>query len=112
MSEIDVARRIIDAVLRKVKEDSYRLVYAVDILKPEPWKEKTEYMIATDGEHLFYDPDKVMENYRYNGTRVIKEEIFHVIMHGILGHFGKTDEFSRAKLAGYVMDLQIEQIMT
>lgn len=112
MSEIDAARRIIDAVLRKVKEDSYRLVYAVDILKPEPVKEKTEYMIATDGEHLFYDPDKVMENYRYNGTRVIKEEIFHVIMHGILGHFGKTDEFSRAKLAGYVMDLQIEQIMT
>jgi hypothetical protein len=32
-------------------------------------------------------------------------------MHGILGHFVMSGEYGRVKLAGCVMDLQIEQIM-
>ena len=111
MSDTDIAFRIIDSGLNKVKAEAYRLVYAVDILKPEPFKESSCYMIGTDGEHLFFDPEKVAGSYTFNGMAVIEEEIFHVIMHGILGHFGMSGEYGRVKLAGCVMDLQIEQIM-
>ncbi|MCR5735218.1 MAG: VWA-like domain-containing protein [Lachnospiraceae bacterium] len=111
MDNSETAKKIIDTALRKVKEDSYRLVYAVNILKVVPFKEKNLSMIGTDGEHLFFDPERVMQSYRYNGIDLIREEIFHVIMHGILGHFERTKEFSHPRLAGFVMDLEIEEIM-
>ncbi|MCR4590473.1 MAG: VWA-like domain-containing protein [Lachnospiraceae bacterium] len=111
MDNSEAAKRIIDTALKKVKEDSYRLVYAVNIFKPVPFKEKKRSMIGTDGEHLFFDPERVIQSYKYNGIKWIREEIFHVIMHGILGHFERTKEFSHPRLAGYVMDLEIEEIM-
>ncbi len=111
MHNTGTALRIINAALKKVKEDSYCLVYAVDILKPEPAGEEMRCMVSTDGERLFFKPKEVIKNYRCSGIKTIEEDIFHIILHGILGHFGMTEEYRHCALAGYVMDLQIEQIM-
>ncbi len=106
-----LAYKIVDKALANVKEMLEPLTYAVNLLTPQAVSAKDEdFVMATDGEHLFFDPDQIVNYYRLGMHGMLEYQIVHILLHGILGHFSDRS-YVRKKLAWGVMDLSIAQIM-
>lgn len=110
-SNEEIAYKIVNRALANVKEKLEPLTYAANILTPQavPIEDKN-FLMATDGEYLFFNPGQVVCYYRSCMCENLEYRIVHMLLHGILGHFSDCG-YARKKLAWGVMDLSIAQIL-
>lgn len=110
-SNEEMAYKIVNRALANVKEKLEPLTYAVNLLTPQALSTEDEhYIVATDGEHLFFNPGQIVSLYRSGSCEMLEYRIVHILLHGILGHFSDCG-YVRKKLAWGVMDLSIAQIL-
>lgn len=121
------ADRIITEVLRDIKYKWDSLTGAVNSLIPVPIVLTTKngsrsfevetgagrfVMLVTDGIRLFYDPDNILcFGSGTTGRCELELKILHIIIHGLLGHFGRGEASIDRSLLWQVMDIQVTAVM-
>ncbi len=102
------AEKLIEKAMRELKSTLYEYVYALDVFAFVPVRERIE--LSTDGLHIFYNPNQLINEYRKDG-RKLGICIAHMMLHGLLGHFEEIARFQHPRLAGVIMDAQIEKLL-
>ena len=98
------ARRILYRCIYELKEEVRELIFSLAILEPVPIQEKLP--LLTNGKELYYSPEYILETKR----ETIKQEIFHIVLHGLFGHFEEDRHLADTELAWAVMDMQVERM--
>ena len=98
------SRRKLYRCIYELKEEVRELIFSLAILEPVPIQGKLP--LLTNGKELYYSPEYVLETKR----ETLKQEIFHIVMHGLFGHFEADRHLADAELAWAVMDLQAERM--
>ena len=104
--DILTAKEIIERCMKDIKAKMYSFVFALSLLKPVPVEEEIE--ICTDGEKLFFHTKTILSMCKKKQVRQIEEQIFHILMHGLLGHFEENEQEDK-ELAWAVMDIQAKK---
>lgn len=104
--DILMAKGIIERCMKDIKAKVYSFVYALSLLKPIPVEE--EISLCTDGEKLFFHAKTVLQMCKKKQAWKLEEEIFHILMHGLLGHF-EEKEMEDQELSWTVMDIQVKK---
>ena len=84
----EAVKRILEAARRKLAADLPELMPAIYILRDEPVETPGPFL--TDGKTLMYHPETVARDYLKN-RQSIAEQLLHVIVHGLLGHYSKRE---------------------
>lgn len=80
----------------------------LDLLLPVPvWD---EICLETDGRNLFFSPKSMVKSYREHGLKQVEDHLFHIVLHGILGHFALRDQFQQLDVMDCCMDLEVLQM--
>lgn len=98
------ARRELYRCIYELKEEVRELIFSLAILEPVPIEGKLP--LLTNGKELYYSPDHVLETERDE----LKQEIFHIVLHGLFGHFEEDRHLADTELAWAAMDLQVERM--
>lgn len=104
-----VAKEIIDRCMKNIKRKVYDFVFGLNLLKPVPVKDYIE--ICTDGENLFFNSSKIIQALRDKELAKIEQNIFHILMHGLLGHFEEKHRKDK-RLFWAAMDIQVRRCMS
>lgn len=104
--DILMAKEIIDRCMKDIKTKVYSFVYALSLLKPIPVEE--DISVCTDGEKLFFHAKNILQMCKKKQLGKLEEEIFHILMHGMLGHFEER-EAEETELSWAVMDIQVKK---
>lgn len=104
-----VAKEIIERCMKNIKRKVYDFVFGLNLLKPTPVKNYVG--ICTDGEKLFFNSSKVIQALRDKELIKIEQNIFHILMHGLLGHFEEKHRKDK-KLFWATMDIQVRRCMS
>lgn len=107
--QIKAAKKIIDVCINRIKIKMRFFLYILSALKLVPVKE--DVLLCTDGENLYFNAKRILLAYKAQDVKKIEWTIFHILLHGLLGHFENTT-YSRTDLAWAVMDLQVERLMS
>ena len=107
--QIKAAKKIIDVCINRIKIKMRFFLYILSALKLVPVKE--DVLLCTDGENLYFNAKRILMAYKAKDIKKIEWTIFHILLHGLLGHFENTT-YSRTDLAWAVMDLQVERLMS
>lgn len=101
---LKTAQRVLHRCIYELKEEVRELLFSLEILEPVPIRGNLPLM--TDGKQLYYSPEHVLETER----EVLKQEIFHIVLHGLFGHFEEDSHLTDTELAWAAMDLQVERM--
>lgn len=108
--KIQTAERIIDHMFLHLARQVPVLVPYKEMLVKKPVREKT-ILFETDGISLYYNPEKLIRQYQDHWLlQATEQELLHIYLHGILGHFSKRRWFADKKLMDAVMDLQVSEV--
>ncbi len=107
-AKIIQAEALLKKLMRNLKSKLYHYIYALDVFEFVAVKEKIA--LSTDGIHIYYNPSKVIQDYRKN-SKDLELQIAHMMVHGLLGHFEKLSQFEHKRLAGIIMDAQVEKLL-
>lgn len=101
------AREWINSIIWEMKSYYSELLYPLSVLKLEeaPEGECTKG-IGTDGVTLYYDPYVIMRQSR----KQIMQQILHIMIHGMLGHFHIKDQYTQRLPRDYMMDIQVSYL--
>lgn len=104
--------RVLEKLLLKLKKKYWSLLPAFQILSFQMVREEIVHL-ATDGEKIFYNPVKLYEEFLHLGNKKAakkySDEILHIVLHGILGHFYLDENYKDKKLCWAIMDLLVEE---
>ena len=98
------ARRVLYQCIYDLKGEMRELIFSLGILEPVPIQEKLP--LLTNGKELYYSPDYVLET----REEELMREIFHIVLHGLSGHFEEERHLADTELAWAAMDLQVERM--
>jgi hypothetical protein len=102
------AEQVLEFMMQRVKDDIHGLAYGLSIFEMVPVKEKTD--LASDGKHLFYQPEYVLSAYNMGNKDDLKQELIHLTLHGLLGHYELDEQYSRRTIIWDVMDRQVGKL--
>ncbi len=82
-----LAREILQLSRRRISGESPLLLTALYAMDDVPREEEMEgdEGLSTNGEHIYYSPEKVVEDFRKDRDGVAKQ-LIHIISHCLLGH--------------------------
>ena len=101
---LKMARRVLYRCIYELKEEVRELLFSIAILEPVPIQGKLP--LLTNGKELYYSPLYVLETEKEK----LKQEILHIVMHGLFGHFEEDRHLTDTELAWAVMDIQAERM--
>ncbi len=114
--KVKQAEAYLDKAMKNVKAELYQFIYAINIFKLVPVKERTG--LCTNGENIYYNPDEVIGDVAWSlyhnnnkGMENIEKKLVHMLMHGLLGHFQDEPTFRNKELAWAVMDAQVHRLL-
>lgn len=107
-----VAEAILQSVCSKMKVRAHAFIPILDIMKFEPMRRSSKkYLLGTDGEVIYYNPLQIIQIAKEKVLLPkLERTIFHIILHGLLGHFEQTG-WRDKKLSGAVKDIQVARCM-
>ena len=100
----------LEACRRKLKSRYPEFGYPLERLEFKsrqhacPWKNED---LSTDGLHVYYSPKKVTDARDFE----LEEQLMHIVLHGMLGHFIRKDEFMQKLPRNQIMDAQVSYVM-
>jgi len=65
------------------------------------------FKLSTDGLHVFYTPYSVIKS----KLQEVEQQIMHIVLHGILGHFLHQWDYSQHDYRDPIMDAQVAYLM-
>lgn len=68
--------------------------------------------LFTDGIHIYYEPEDIMKLYKERKLIQIEKEVFHILLHGMLGHFEMWKGLEHQELFDVCADIEVEQLMS
>lgn len=68
-------------------------------------------VLSTDGINIYYCPEEVLELYKERRLSQIERELLHILLHGMLGHFGMWQDVGNQELFDLCADMEAEQLM-
>ena len=72
---------------------------------------KEEIILETDGNYVFYQPQKIEKLYADRMLREIEIKYLHFVLHGLLGHFYTHKKLGTDSLWDAVLDYEVETIV-
>lgn len=106
---VRAAKNALKCCLSIIKQRIRFLGPAVNIFEVVPVKEKTE--LITDGKHLFFHAETVLEEYKIYGIHYLIRKLLHMVLHGVFGDFELREEKEWQGLRSAVMDLRVDRMM-
>ena len=106
--EETMARRVMEQIRSELYLDQRYLNAALGALPPAPLR-STQKALATDGAHLYYPPEWVLQLYRKN-RRYLPRAYLHSLFHCILRHLWLRDRRDPA-LWGLACDITVEHLL-
>lgn len=100
--------KILRAVFQVLGRKRSFLYVFLELLEPVPVRE--EILLETDGRHLFYGPQQLIELYKKRKLSEVEEHLLHILFHGILGHFKLRDLMKDKALMDQCMDLEVHEL--
>ncbi len=80
-------------------------LYAMDDVARE---EGVEMPLSTNGAHIFYSPEQVVEDFRQNSDSVA-QQLLHIVCHCLLGHLPARDGVENLEVFDGVADYQVNR---
>lgn len=106
----DRAKTVLTFIINGIKDKYPVMTYALNMLELKEMEGKNSN-ISTDGQHLLYSPEKVLEHYEKKEFHKLKSQIMHVLLHGILGHLEMDLLYKDRALLWSVMDLEVTHLL-
>ena len=106
----DRAKTVLTFIINGIKDKYPVMTYALNMLELKEMEGKNSN-ISTDGQHLLYSPEKVLEHYEKKEFHKLKSQIMHVLLHGILGHLEMDLLYNDRALLWSVMDLEVTHLL-
>ena len=106
--EVKKASVVLKAICASMKTRAHAFIPVLNILKFVPVKEDIE--ICTNGEVIFYYPPQILQQAKIKRLEYIERTLFHIMFHGLLGHFEQT-KWRQRKLAWAMQDLQVHRYL-
>lgn len=103
------AKLLVRRCLQLLKRKYGCFMYALTIFEPVAVKESMKP--ATDGKYLYFHPQEVLHSYKNYGIKELTRSIFHMLLHGIFGHFEIVEEEKWLPLRWAVMDLKVDRML-
>ena len=108
------AGEILDMQAAYLKLTYPNLAFALTELRRIPVKEYIR--LATDGMAICYNPEYVCRIYTQgydgmSGEHMLRRELLHILIHGLLGHYEMRNDFSSKKLAWGLMDYCVDNVL-
>ncbi len=103
-----LAREILQLSRRRISGESGLLLsalYAMDDVEREDGV-GTEEPLSTDGAHIYYTAEKVVEDFR-EGSDSVARQLIHIVSHCLLGHLPAREEERNKELFDGVADFQV-----
>ena len=111
------AQYVMKRTINRIKDEFPVLIPALNLLTPkaveslERSSAKDTSCMATDGESLFYQPEKLMEVFRWGGFTQIRYLLLHVLFHCILGHLELEGLYRDRRLLWVVFDREVGHLL-
>lgn len=103
-----LADALMQSVLSTMKARIYSFIPVLEMMEFVPVKE--EIFICTDGEKIYYNGPQIIEEAKRHNLTFVEDTLFHILFHGLLGHFEETYWKDR-DLAWAVQDLQVDRCL-
>ena len=104
---IKLAETFIQLATSKIKKRMYIFIPLLNTLEFVPVEENV--FLCTDGKKIFYNIENVIKKVKDSGiTYYLEKNLMHIVFHGLLGHFEKTNWKDR-ELSWAVQDRQVER---
>lgn len=95
-------------IVFELKNEYQEFIYPISMLKFEEDKDDMlQEGFATDGMTVYYHPQYILEHRR----SILKTQLIHILLHGLLGHFEVKDEYSNKLYRDFMMDMQVEYVL-
>lgn len=107
--KIKVAEEILDLVFKQLGKKMPQLLPSCSVWKRIPVEE--DILLETDGLHLFYQPERIIRQYRERKLPEVMHRLIHMTLHGLLNHFEKRNHYTKKKLVDAAMDYEVEQLL-
>lgn len=105
-----LAQEILQLSRRRISGENSLLLsalYTMDDVERKEW-EGAEEPLSTDGAHIYYTAEKVVEDFRGGADNVAKQ-LLHIVSHCLLGHLPAREEERNKELFDGVADFQVNQ---
>lgn len=100
--ELALAKNVLETVASTIRRKHMLLTIFLRVLEWVPVQE--EILLETDGQHLFYNPGKVIELLQAKKVRELERRWLHILAHGILGHFDSRWNLEDTELIDCIHD--------
>lgn len=105
----DRAEEIISLMKKKLGA-KYPVLYALIFsMKFVPVME--EILLETDGINIFYSPKVMVKKARQKNMKEVEYAYVHIMLHGLLQHYTKAEEYERNLLMHILMDCEVCSFM-
>lgn len=92
-------------VVLEIKNEYRELIYPISMLQFEECKmDGLQEGFATDGMIIYYHPEYILEHKKEE----LKNQLLHIVLHGLLGHFEIKDQYEHKMYRDFMMDIQVE----
>jgi len=106
--EAKYGNKIIENCIQEIKEEIPALIPVINIFKLFPVK--LPIPISTDYSRLFYNPKKMIELKKDGLEYEIRNEIMHIIIHGLLGDNIYIKNEKKNKVLWLILDQRVDDI--
>lgn len=107
--QIRVGSKVLGMVIHNLGRKYAFTGLFLNLLVPVPvWD---EICLETNGRELFFSPKALMDYYRERNLKRVEDQLLHIILHGILGHFSMRDQFQNREVMDCCMDLEVFQML-
>ena len=107
--QIRVGSKVLGMVIHNLGRKYAFTGLFLNLLVPVPvWD---EICLETNGRELFYSPKVMVEYYRERNLKQVENQLLHIILHGILGHFSMRNQFQNREVLDCCMDLEVFQML-
>ena len=86
--KVKLAEVFLDSVCANMKTRAHAFIPVLQKMEFVPVKEEVE--ICTNGEVVFYNAKKIIELAKAGCLDMVERTLFHILFHGMLGHFEET----------------------
>lgn len=107
--QIQLAEKILQMVFANVRKKMPAMNLFLQLFELTAVAE--DIVLESDGKHLFYQPERVRAMYDNRLLKKLEEALFHVLFHGILGHYSLRSRVRDTELIDKCMDYEVWQFM-
>lgn len=108
--QIALSKDIFHIVFSKISQKCPMLYPFLQVFELTPVKERLR-ILETDGRHLFYTPERILEYFRSRQLVDLEMQVVHATMHGLLGHFSLRETVQKTDVLDEVMDFSVKRIL-